>query len=143
MPKFLAQVPVVVIFHAKSKNSSHLSFGAPNPMRRASCAAHREKKPVFVTKKFPCDQNCPKLLEIWAGGSLRGTMLGHRSFNQDSKLILLFFLFCCSTQFGLQAPYLGLCTHVPCLVMISHPPQYGLVSFFLLQQSLQVDIDML
>ena len=131
MPKSLVQAPLVVILHAESKNASHFQFGAPNPKRR-----HREKKTCVVTKNFPCDQNCPKLLEIWAGGSLRGTILGHRGFNQDSKPILILFPLLslgCSTQFCLQAPYQSLCTHVSCPVMITHLPQYVFISIGLLQ----------
>ena len=47
MPKFLVQALVVVILHDESENASHFQFGAPNPKRRASGTAHREKKPVL------------------------------------------------------------------------------------------------
>ena len=47
LPKFLVQVPKFMISHDKSKTASHLSFVPSNPMHRARCAAHIEKKPVF------------------------------------------------------------------------------------------------
>lgn len=129
MPKFLAQAPLVMILHFQSKKASHLSFGAPKWHNTQG------EKTCVLRKKLPCDQNNPKFLEIWARGSLRGTMLGHRSFNQDSKLVLLFclfYLFCFLAQFCLQAPHLSLCTHISCHVMINHPPQYSFVSVSLL-----------
>jgi len=70
MHKFLVQEPLVVIFYVESKNASHLQFGAPNSKGHANGAMQREKKTCVLTKNFPCDQNYPKFLEIWGGGSL-------------------------------------------------------------------------
>ena len=64
MPKFLVHVLVVVILHVESKNEIHLQFGAPNPKRRTSGAAHREKKPVLRPKVCHVTKITPNFLKF-------------------------------------------------------------------------------
>ena len=63
-PKFLVRTPVIMIFHAKSKNASHLWFGAPNPKHRASGEAHREKKPMLWPKICHVNKIAPNFLKF-------------------------------------------------------------------------------
>ena len=84
------------------------------------------EKTCVVTKNLSCDQNFPKFLEIWVGGSLWSDMLGQRGFSQYLKSIELplpLFLLDCLPQFRLQIPDSGLAHFVSRHVVESHVSQ--------------------